>query len=97
LVLLAGFFAPVVAAVSRPAPSATQAAALGGAVTFLVHAGLDFDWEMPAVTVAGIACLAALRGQYGAPLGRNWLRFTLFGVDGAIILGYLVYLSFHHV
>jgi O-antigen ligase len=29
-------------------------------VTFLVHAGLDWDWEMPATTFAGLACGAAL-------------------------------------
>jgi hypothetical protein len=34
--------------------------AAGGAATFLVHAGLDWDWEMPAVVVAGVACLAAV-------------------------------------
>jgi O-antigen ligase len=36
------------------------AAAAGAAVAFLVHAGLDWDWEMPAVVVAGVACLAAV-------------------------------------
>jgi O-antigen ligase len=40
-------------------PSAGAAAA-GGYVAFLVHAGLDWDWEMPAVTVAGLLCGAAL-------------------------------------
>ena len=34
--------------------------ACGAAVAFLVHAGLDWDWEMPVVVVAGIACLAAV-------------------------------------
>jgi len=32
-------------------------------VTFLVHAGLDWDWEMPATTLAGLACAAALMGS----------------------------------
>jgi O-antigen ligase len=40
-------------------PSAGAAAA-GGYVAFLVHAGLDWDWEMPAVTVAGLLCGASL-------------------------------------
>jgi O-Antigen ligase len=35
-------------------------AAAGAAVVFLVHAGLDWDWELPAVVVAGLACLAAV-------------------------------------
>jgi O-antigen ligase len=29
-------------------------------IAFLVHAGIDWDWEMPAVTLAGVACAAAL-------------------------------------
>jgi hypothetical protein len=40
--------------------------ALAAFVAFLVHAGIDWDWELPAVTLAaflcGIACLLAQRG-----------------------------------
>ena len=36
------------------------AAAAGGYVAFVVHAGLDWDWEVPAVTLAGLFCGAAL-------------------------------------
>lgn len=64
LVLLAALLAPVVAGIRAEA-----AAALGGATAYLVHAGLDWDWEMPAVTVAGLVCLAACiepRAQVGA-------------------------------
>lgn len=32
------------------------ATAAGGYVAFLVHAGVDWDWELPAVTLAGLAC-----------------------------------------
>jgi O-antigen ligase len=50
------------------------AAALGAYVAYLVHAGLDWDWEMPAVTVAALACgvalLLAARGTEQRPLGR---------------------------
>jgi O-antigen ligase len=95
LVLVAGLAVPVFAAASRSALSATETAALGGAVTFLVHAGLDFDWEMPAVTVAGIACLAAIGGGKASWRARNYLRFTLMGVEVAIVLGYVVYLMLH--
>jgi O-antigen ligase len=36
-------------------------AAAGAAyVAFLVHAGLDWDWEMPVVMLAGLACAAVL-------------------------------------
>ena len=29
-------------------------------MAFLVHAGVDWDWELPAVGLAGLACLAAV-------------------------------------
>ena len=50
------------------------AGALGAYVAYLVHAGIDWDWEMPAVTVVALACgiallLAAPRAE-SRPLGR---------------------------
>lgn len=39
---------------------ARAAAPLGGLLVFVLHAGIDWDWQMPAVTVAGIALAAAL-------------------------------------
>ena len=39
-------------------PYVPQAA--GAYVAFLFHSGLDWDWEMPAVTVAALCCAAAL-------------------------------------
>jgi hypothetical protein len=35
-------------------------AAAGATIAFLVHAGFDWDWEMPAVVVAGLACAAVV-------------------------------------
>jgi hypothetical protein len=35
-------------------------AAAAAYVAFLVHAGLDWDWEMPVVVVAALSCAAAL-------------------------------------
>jgi hypothetical protein len=35
-------------------------AAAGAAIAFLVHSGLDWDWELPAVVVAGLACCAVV-------------------------------------
>jgi O-antigen ligase len=43
-----------------------SAAAAGGYVAFLAHAGLDWDWELPAVTVAGLLCGAALLAEENA-------------------------------
>jgi O-antigen ligase/polysaccharide polymerase Wzy-like membrane protein len=52
------------------------AAAVGGYVAYLVHAGIDWDWEMPAVTLAALACgvglLLAARGEAAPPLARGW-------------------------
>lgn len=36
------------------------AGATGAYAAFLVHAAVDWDWEMPVVTIAGLACGAAL-------------------------------------
>ena len=66
LALLGLALAPPLAAAFR----GTDAAAAGGYVAFLIHAGVEWDWELPAVTVAGLACAAALlvreRASYGA-------------------------------
>jgi O-antigen ligase len=58
--LLAGtLVVPLVAAFrSRLEPHTAGAAAAFAA--FAVHAGVDWDWEMPAVTVAALVCAASL-------------------------------------
>jgi O-antigen ligase len=56
LVLLAVALAPPLVVALR----GRHAAAAGGYVAFLVHAGVEWDWEMPAVTVAGLLCGASL-------------------------------------
>jgi O-antigen ligase len=60
LLLLLGLLVPPLAAAfsARADPSTVVAAA--GYATFLVHAGLDWDWEMPATTLTGLACAGAL-------------------------------------
>lgn len=35
-------------------------AATGATVAFLVHAGLDWDWELPVIVVAALACTAGI-------------------------------------
>src|SRR2546421_4592349 len=58
--LLAALLALPVAAglISRKQPLA--APAFGGYVAYLVHAAQDWDWELPAVTLAGLGCAVAL-------------------------------------
>lgn len=62
---------------------AVTGAAAGSYVAFVLHAGIDWDWEFPAVTLAGVLCGAAVlvgarRRRAGAmPFG---LRAGLVGV-----------------
>jgi O-antigen ligase len=42
------------------------AGATGAYTAFLVHAAVDWDWEMPVVTIAGLACGAAILAQAGS-------------------------------
>jgi hypothetical protein len=56
--LLATLAIPLLALRRRLDP--VTATAAGGYVAFLVHAGVDWDWELPAVTLAGLFCGAAL-------------------------------------
>ena len=57
--LLAVILAPLVAAV-RARRSPYVAPALAGFVALLVHAALDWDWEVPAVMIAGLTCAGVL-------------------------------------
>jgi len=61
MLLVLGVFAPPLVATvrSRRFDRAVPAAA-AGLVAYLVHAGLDWDWEMPVTTLVGLACVAAL-------------------------------------
>jgi hypothetical protein len=65
--------APLVAA-ARARRHALVPFALGAYVVFLVHAVVDWDWEIPAVTLCGLFCAAALlvaaRGEAARALGR---------------------------
>jgi hypothetical protein len=60
LALLAvALLVPLAVAVRRRRLPLTGAAA-GAYVVFLVHAGTDWDWELPAVTLAAFLCAGAL-------------------------------------
>jgi O-antigen ligase len=60
LALLAAFLLLPVVPVVRGRQSGAAAAAASAYAAFLVHAGLDWDWELPAVVIAALACAAAL-------------------------------------
>src|SRR5947199_212703 len=69
LVLLLGTLALLLGAARAARRHPLACAALGAYVAFLVHAGIDWDWEMPAVTTSALICGAALavsaRGEGG--------------------------------
>lgn len=60
LLLLLAFLLLPLRSLVRRLPSAYAPAAAGAYVAWLVHAGLDWDWEMPAVVIAALTCGAAL-------------------------------------
>jgi O-antigen ligase/Flp pilus assembly protein TadD len=60
LLLLVALLALPLAAALRSRGEPLAAPAFGGYVAFLVHAAQDWDWELPAVTLAGLACAGAL-------------------------------------
>lgn len=58
--LVAALAIPLVVVVRRRSPLAAVAA--GAYTTFLAHAAVDWDWQMPAVTITGLLCgVCALR------------------------------------
>jgi hypothetical protein len=88
LALLAGVVAAVVVAAARVRGDALAAGAFGAMAAYLVHAGVDWDWEIPAVTIAALACGASLvvlaRREEGA--GAGW-RLRGLGVVLTVALG----------
>ncbi|MGN6797905.1 MAG: O-antigen ligase family protein [Gaiellaceae bacterium] len=61
VLLLAFLLVPLAHAKVRTGPAPVAA---GAYVVFLVHAGLDWDWEMPAVVLTGLCCgVAALASE----------------------------------
>jgi O-antigen ligase len=58
-------------------------AAVGAYVAYIVHTGVDWDWELPAVTLAGLICgiailLAARSSSSSVPLAA-WPRWAIAG------------------
>jgi O-antigen ligase len=60
LLLLVGTLALPFVALNGGRRDPVLAAAGGAYLAYLLHTAVDWDWEMPAVTVAGLLCAAAL-------------------------------------
>jgi len=87
LVLLLTLLLTPVAALRSARGHPLVPAAFGAYVAYLVHTGVDWDWELPAVTLAGLICGAAIllarrEGAPPAPLSSP-LRWTLAGAAAA--------------
>jgi hypothetical protein len=87
VLLVVVFGAPLVAAfAARREPLAVGA--LGGYVAYLVHAGIDWDWELMGVTLPALACgvaLIALRPSPAAPRVPG-LGVRYAGAAAAVVL-----------
>ena len=86
LLLVVALLAPLVAAV-RTRRNAFVPAATGAYVAFLVHAGVDWDWEIASVTLAGllvgVALLAGARPDTQPPLSSR-ARYGVLAVALAV-------------
>lgn len=81
--------APLAAAVgARRHPLA--AGVFGAYVAYILHAGVDWDWELPAVTVAALACgaaLLALRASGDAELVPGFRTRVAAGAVAVVLAG----------
>ena len=89
LALLVAALAVPIAASWRARAEPLAPLAFGGYVAYLVHAAQDWDWELPAVTLAGLACgvavlLLAERRPRVAPTVRLRLAGAAVGVGLAV-------------
>jgi hypothetical protein len=67
--LLALALLPPLVAFAGARRDAMACAALAGLVVFLAHAAVDWDWQLPAVTVPALLCAACLLGAAGRGQG----------------------------
>jgi hypothetical protein len=75
---------------ARRASGGVATTALAAYVAWLVHAALDWDWQIPAVTLPGLACGAALLvlAREGQPLAPR--RSLALAPLGALLLAAFV-------
>jgi hypothetical protein len=93
--LLAALAAPLLA-LRRARRMPLAAAAAGGYVAFLAHAAIDWDWEIPAVTLAGLACGAALLVAARRPADERPLggRLRTIGLSALVLPALLAFTGY---
>jgi O-antigen ligase len=79
LLLLSALLPPLF--VLRRGRDPIRATAAAGYVAYLIHTGVDWDWELPATTIAGLLCGAALLVD-----GRDDTARELSGRTRALLL-----------
>jgi hypothetical protein len=85
--LLAVALALPLAAAVRARRRALVGAAAGAYVAFVVHAAVDWDWQMPAVALAALFCAAALLASARRPATRSiGPRLRLLVLAGVLLL-----------
>jgi hypothetical protein len=93
LLLLALALGVPLAAVRRARSSPLAAAAFAAYVAYLLHAAIDWDWEMPALTLAalfcGLALLAAARRDGKPKVLHPHVRWTALG-GTAVLIGFVL-------
>lgn len=89
LALLAAALSLPLVAAARARRHPLTPAALAAYLIFVVHAAGDWDWELPAVTIAGLACGGALvvcaRSEGRQPIGAR-TRWTLAAAVAAVTI-----------
>jgi O-Antigen ligase len=93
LALLAAVIALPFAAAVRARRHPLVAPALAGFVALVVHAGVDWDWEFPAVMVAGLTCAGVLllvdRGERPHfVLGAHMRAVLLIAIGALAVLSF---------
>jgi O-antigen ligase len=94
VLLLAALGLPLLVLRGRRDPMLATAAA--GYVAYLIHTGVDWDWELPAVTLCGLLCGSGLlvwARPRGAPELRPWERIALIVAGVALAVLVLVRLE----
>jgi tetratricopeptide (TPR) repeat protein len=95
LLLLLGALATPIVASFRARGQPLVPLALAAFVAFLVHASVDWDWEMGAVTLAALACaaslLAAADSRTSAPFLSPGVRVA--GVAGSLLLAVVAFVG----
>jgi O-antigen ligase len=91
LVLLAGIGVPLVIAVRRRG-SPLVAVAAAAYLAYVLHAGFDWDFQLPGVTLFGLVCgaavLVAARPSAGRAL-RPWLRWSAVAIAAILVIAAL--------